>query len=103
MVKLSQAEKETLILFNEAERTAVIQTYNRRWKTRLHELAKTDSDMFRIVEIDGEREVFECDKCRLALPRRRPVLSEEQREKLADNLKTSKGKPDKPTKTQIQA
>ena len=41
MANLTSIEKETVILFNEAEETAVIETASSTWKRRLAELAES--------------------------------------------------------------
>ena len=46
-MKLSNIEKETLICFNEAERTASVYTYNPALKAQLSELCKTYPEQMR--------------------------------------------------------
>ena len=46
-MKLSNIEKETLICFNEAERTVSVYTYNQALKTQLSELCRTYPEQVR--------------------------------------------------------
>ena len=46
-MKLSNIEKETLVCFNEAERTASVYTYNQALKTQLSELCQTYPEQVR--------------------------------------------------------
>ena len=39
MKKISNIEKETVVIFNEAERMALIDTYNPKWQSQLAEAA----------------------------------------------------------------
>ena len=46
-MKLSNIEKETLVCFNEAERTASVYTYNQALKAQLSELCQTYPEQVR--------------------------------------------------------
>ena len=47
MYKLSKQERETIILFNEAESTATVCTCNTQVKNRLKELSLKSSEVYR--------------------------------------------------------
>ena len=44
MKKISNIEKETVVIFNEAERMALIDTYNPKWQSQLAEAAELYPD-----------------------------------------------------------
>ena len=48
MAKLTKYEKETIVLFNEGENTAHIQTYNAGLRTRLAAFSKKHPDLCRL-------------------------------------------------------
>lgn len=60
-LKLSRSEKETSIIFTEAEDYATVETYNRRLKKRLEELCKKHNGFYEI-ENTGELGVFKIPK-----------------------------------------
>jgi len=86
--KLNNFEKETSILYNEAESTAEICTYNKALKSRLEKLAAEYPD-----------ECIECnrlgrdDLCKYIVPKKwikvspPKKMSEEQRQAAAERLK----------------
>ena len=79
MANLTSIEKETVILFNEAEETAVIETASSTWKRRLAELAESRPCEVRLTVSNLPFEIYEVPKkwLSLKLPR---VLSEKQHE-----------------------
>ena len=52
-MKLSNIEKETLICFNEAERTASVYTYNPALKTQLSELCRLYPEQVSQIAANG--------------------------------------------------
>ena len=87
--QITGVEKETVILFNEAEKTAQIATYNGRWKRRLNELCKSEPETFQCTspeDKDGYA-VYTCNKKRLSLPHRKREITEEQRKQCAERMK----------------
>lgn len=87
MSKLTKYEKETIVLFNECEDTASIQTYNAGLRNRLEAFSKKYPDLCRLersYEQDGVSYVL--DKSRLSI-RLQPPYSEERRRKASENAK----------------
>ena len=48
MKKISNIEKETVVIFNEAKRMALIDTYNPKWQSQLAEAAELYTDKCQI-------------------------------------------------------
>ena len=85
--KLAEYEKETIILFNEGEDTAHIQTYNAKSRNRLSAFSEKHADLCRLdktYEQDGVSYVL--DKSRLSIRLQLPY-SEERRQKASENAK----------------
>ena len=63
-MKLSKLEQETIINFNEAERTASVYTHNEALKGRLLELCRTHPEQVRQTDANrwGGRAVNRCNK-----------------------------------------
>lgn len=81
---LSKTERETIILFNEAETTATVYTCNTQVKNRLKELSLKSSEVYR-ENGDEYSQTYVIPKkiIRFGLPRE---LSEDQKKKRAINL-----------------
>lgn len=87
MTKLTKYEKETIVLFNEGEDMAHIQTYNAGLKKRLAAFSKKHPHLCRLersYEQGGASYVL--DKSRLSI-RLQPPYSEERRRKASENAK----------------
>lgn len=87
MAKLTKYEKETIVLFNEGEDMAHIQTYNAGLRKRLAAFSKKHPDLCRLersYEQGGASYVL--DKSRLSI-RLQPPYSEERRRKASENAK----------------
>jgi hypothetical protein len=87
MSKLTKYEKETIVLFNEGEDTAHIQTYNAGLRNRLAAFSKRYPDLCRLeknMEQGGVSYVL--DKSRLSI-RLQPPMSEERRQKASQLAK----------------
>ena len=87
MAKLTKYEKETIVLFNEGEDMAYIQTYNAGLKKRLAAFSKKHPNLCRLersYEQGGASYVL--DKSRLSI-RLQPPYSEERRRKASENAK----------------
>ena len=87
-MRLTNLERETIILFNEAEGAASVYTFNGRIKKRLEELHiqhKTDVSLQRA---DGDSVTYKLPKSwiRINAPRKVKPLSEEQKAKLLKRL-----------------
>ena len=80
MSKLTKYEKETIVLFNEGEDTAHIQTYNAGLRNRLAAFSKKYPDLCRLDKS------YVLDKSRLSI-RLQPPYSEERRRKASENAK----------------
>lgn len=69
-------EKETIILFNEAEAIATIDTYNAKLKRKIRTYAKEHPELCKFVEVDGKRVKAEIAKDRLSVNLKNPVSPE---------------------------
>ena len=84
---LTKYEKETIILFNEGEDTAHIQTYNAGLRKRLAAFSKKYPDLCRLDKSFAQGGViYVLDKSRLSI-RLQPPMSEERRRKASDYAK----------------
>lgn len=84
MMKLTKYEKETIILFNEAEDTASIYTYNAGLKKRLAAFSRKYPDLCRLEKSNDLGSVtYLMDKSRLSI-RFLPPYSEERRRKASE-------------------
>lgn len=80
MTKLSKYEKETIVLFNEAESEASIYTFNADLKRRLAEFSQKYPLLCRLESTTPEGSVtYVMDKSRLSI-RLIPPYSEERRQ-----------------------
>ena len=83
-MKLSKYEKETIILFNEAEQQASIYTYNTSLKKRLREFVRKYPEL---CKLEKTNEAGGCtyviDKSRLSI-RLQPPYSSERRKKSSE-------------------
>ena len=87
MSKLTKYEKETIVLFNEGEDTAHIQTYNAGLRKRLETFSKKHPDLCRLEKSFAQGGVsYVLDKSRLSI-RLQPPMSEERRRKASENAK----------------
>lgn len=91
-MKLTKVEKETIILFNEADKEAHIQTYNAGLRKRLEAFSKKHPDLCRLDMSMGQGGVcyygvcYYIDKSRLSI-RFQPPMSEERRRKASELAK----------------
>ena len=68
MSKLTKYEKETIVLFNEGEDTAHIQTYNAGLRKRLAAFSKNHPDLCRLEKSFAQGGViYVLDKYRLSI------------------------------------
>ena len=87
MSKLTKYEKETIVLFNEGEDAAHIQTYNAGLRNRLAAFAKKYPDLCRLDKTYAQGGVsYVLDKSRLSI-RLQPPYSKERRRKASENAK----------------
>ena len=87
MSKLTKYEKETIVLFNEGEETACIQTYNAGLRNRLAVFSKKHPNLCRLEKTYEQGGVsYVLDKSRLSI-RLQPPYSEERRRKSSENAK----------------
>lgn len=83
-MKLTKYEKETIILFNEAEDTASVYTYNAELKKRLAEFSRKCPDLCSLEKSNDLGGVtYLMDKSRLSI-RFLPPYSEERRGKASE-------------------
>ena len=84
MSKLTKYEKETIVLFNEGEDAAHIQTYNAGLRNRLAVFSKKYPDLCRLEKSSDLGGVtYVMDKSRLSI-RFLPPYSEERRRKASE-------------------
>ena len=84
---LMKYEKEIIILFNEGEDTAHIQTYNAGLRKRLAAFSKKHPDLCRLEKSNVQGGVsYELAKSRLSI-RFLPPYSEERRQKASEYAK----------------
>ena len=84
---LTKYEKETIILFNEGENTAHIQTYNAGLRKRLAAFSKKHPNLCRLEKFFAQGGViYVLDKSRLSIRLQAPY-SEERRRKASENAK----------------
>ena len=84
---LTKYEKETVILFNEGEDTAHIQTYNAGLRKRLEAFSKKHPDLYRLEKPFAQGGViYVLDKSRPSIRLQAPY-SEERRRKASENAK----------------
>ena len=87
MTKLTKYEKETIVLFNEGEDTAHIQTYNAGLRNRLAVFSRKHPDLCRLERSYDQGGVsYVLDKSRLSI-RFLPPYSEERRRKASEYAK----------------
>ena len=87
MAKLTKYEKEAIVLFNEGEDTAHIQTYNAGLRNRLAAFSKKYPYLCRLEKTYDQGGVtYVLDKSRLSI-RLQPPYSEERRRKASENAK----------------
>ena len=87
MAKLTKYEKETIILFNEADDEASIYTYTAGLRKRLANFSKKHPDLCRLEKSCDQGGVsYVLDKSRLSI-RLQPPMSEERRRKASEYAK----------------
>ena len=79
MSKLTKYEKETIVLFNEADEEAHIQTYNAGLRKRLEAFSKKYPDLCRLDMSMGQGGVsYWIDKSRLSIRFQPPMSADEK-------------------------
>ncbi len=83
---LTNYEKETIILFNEEEQTARVETFNGRLLRQLRKVSECEG--VSCEEDDGKYGVYEIPKTMIKIhaPQQRPVLTDEQRQAVKERL-----------------
>lgn len=95
-MKLSKEEMETVISFNEADDTAVIYTFSRKWQKLLEDRLGLEP-IYKTAE--GARE-YHLPKSRIPLPRAPRKMSAEQKRNAAERLsKARRQKSSNPLKS----
>lgn len=88
-MQLSRLEQETIILFNEEEKTAEVETFNKSLQKKLDGLCDEFPDMFQLVredtEISAKRYIIPKSNVQIRKPR---VISEREKKRLAKRMKT---------------
>lgn len=86
-MKLTKYERETIILFNEAEDMASIYTYNASLKKRLEAFSRKHPDLCRLDKLACQGGVsYLLHKSRLSI-RLQPPYNEERRQKASEYAK----------------
>lgn len=85
MTSLSPVERETIILFNDEETTATVETCNKAWKNKMRALCAQNAECSLIFEDEHcERYVIPKKWVKVQIPRK---LSEEQRRKMQETAR----------------
>ena len=92
MTKLSSYEKETIILYNNADETASVFTYHTTLQNKLNDLVGKNPDI-KITDQGEEWVRYEVSKkwVKISPPRKRE-LSDEQRSEMAERLANARKK-----------
>lgn len=86
-MELSKYEKETIIIFNEAEKTASVNTYNQSLIKQLREYNRKSPRDY-VINKDGEQYI-ECTVPKTMVKIKYPRnFSDEQRAKMSERMKT---------------
>ena len=87
----SRYEQETIILFNEEQKTATVETYNMKMKNKLLQMAKEKPDQVTIKLDDGQRVKAIIPKkwIRVSSPK---IMSEEQRKVASERMANIRNK-----------
>ena len=80
--RLTDREKETIIIFNETTEPAEIFTYNKTWQKHLEKMLGLEP----VMANNYGGKTYRIDKKRIKPPRAKVVLSPEARKKAADRL-----------------
>ena len=89
MLSLTNHEKETIILFNDAEEMAEIYTCNSAWKNKLDKLCQNTKEITLLKE-DKHSKTYNFPKKWIKVKRPR-VLSREKRTELAERARQNFG------------
>jgi len=87
-MNLSREEQETIITFNEADKTAEVYTHNGRLKKQLNELDIEREEVTKISSDQYGFETFTIPKSWIKIRAKR-ILSEEQKELLRKRAKSN--------------
>lgn len=91
-MRLTKAERETIVLFNEAENTASIYTHNTALKKRLADFAKKYPVLCRLEKMNDEGGVtYVIDKSRMSIRFIAPYSEERRQQAREHALKHSFG------------
>lgn len=89
---LTSYERETIINFNEEEKTASVYTYNKSLRNKLNKLVGVNPDIH-VIRSSDEMSEFEVPKSWIKVsPPKQVNLSDEQRAAIAARLQASRNK-----------
>ena len=89
---LTSYERETIINFNEEEKTASVYTYNKDLRNKLNKLVGVNPDIH-VIRSSDEMSEFEVPKSWIKVsPPKQVNLSDEQRAAIAARLQASRNK-----------
>lgn len=84
-MRLTNEERETVIVFNEAEKMAHIETCNSRWKAEIYKIKEEHPGKIKIVKEEDEDGFLSVDLPKRYVKLRGPrLLSDEQKERLSE-------------------
>lgn len=86
-IKLTGTEKETIMIFNELEKSATITTYNKSLIKKLNKLCESRSDEIQLMEVDKSGcHTYVAPKKWVKVNASR-ILDEAVRQKLSESMK----------------
>ena len=87
----SRYEQETIILFNEEQKTAAVETYNMKMKNKLIQMATDKPEQVQITLDDGQRikAIIPKKWIRVSSPK---IMSEEQRKIASERMANIRNK-----------
>ena len=92
MANLSSYERESIIIFNEAEATSFVYTCNRKLQNKLNKLLGTNSNITKLRE-DDESATYRVPKNWIKIsPPRQVNYTDEQRAAMAERLAAAREK-----------
>lgn len=91
-MSLTKYEQETIINFNEHERTASVYTHNKRLIHKLSENCKRHPDFFKLEKDDGQAKTFIIAKRYISIrtPRESRKYTEEEKENIRERFQRAK-------------
>lgn len=92
---LTTFEMETIILFNEAEKTAEVETFNARLLGQLRKVESFEGVICKEREKGYGVYIVPKTMVKIIAPQKRPILTDEQRKAVSERLKLAREKASK--------